>query len=377
MVKREIHKGLENITVAETRLSYIDGGAGELIIGGYPLSEIAGNATFEEMLYLLYNDELPTAEELTAFKRDLAAYRTLPEGTVEVVREAATAGIKPMAALRIGAATVGLDLDGENPERDKLVLVSRLPSIVAAYWRVRTGEDPLQPRDDLSHAGNYLYMLTGEEPTAAQVRGLETYLNTVIDHGLNASTFTARTIVSTESDLISAITGAIGCLKGPLHGGAPGPVLEMLLDMEASGDVEDHIRRTLEAGERLMGFGHRVYKVRDPRAQVLSEAAEQFYRTDGDSEFFDLAMRVEDKAVELLEEYKPGRQLNTNVEFYTAVLLHGIGIPHELFTPTFAIARSGGWTAHCMEQLSDNRLIRPTGKYVGDTDRTWVPFEER
>jgi|AntRauTorcE11897_2_1112592.scaffolds.fasta_scaffold00291_19 citrate synthase (EC 2.3.3.1) len=377
MSDEEIHRGLEDIVVGETNLSYIDGQQGELVIGGYPLSELATNATFEETLFLLYNDALPTEAELEDFRSELAQYRSVPDGTMDVVRAAAAAGSSPMDTLRMATASLSLDIEGEEPHRDKLVLVSRLPTIVAAYWRLRNGDEPVAPRDDLSHAANYLYMLTGEEPDPSEVRGLETYLNTVVDHGFNASTFTGRTIVSTDSDLYSAVTGAIGALKGPLHGGAPGPVLEMLLDIQASGDVEGAIREILEAGERLMGFGHRVYKVRDPRAEVLLTAAETFYEAGGDSAFFELAMEVEDVSVDLLAEHKPGRSLETNVEFYTAVLLHGVGIPKELFTPTFAIARAGGWTAHCLQQLDDNRLIRPRAKYVGEKDRTWTPLEDR
>jgi len=377
MSDEEIHRGLEDIVVGETNLSYIDGQQGELVIGGYPLSELATNATFEETLFLLYNDALPTEAELDGFSSEVAQYRSVPEGTMDVVRAAAAAGSSPMDTLRMATASLSLDMDGEEPHRDKLVLVSRLPTIVAAYWRLRNGDEPVAPREDLSHAANYLYMLTGEEPAPAEVRGLETYLNTVVDHGFNASTFTGRTIVSTDSDLYSAVTGAIGALKGPLHGGAPGPVLDMLLDIQESGDVEGSVRETLEAGERLMGFGHRVYNVRDPRAEVLSTAAETFYGAGGDSAFFELAMAVEDVSVDLLAEYKPGRNLETNVEFYTAVLLHGVGVPKELFTPTFAIARAGGWTAHCLQQLDDNRLIRPRSRYVGETDRTWTPLEDR
>jgi len=377
MSDEEIHRGLEDIVVGETDLSYIDGQQGELVIGGYPLAELATNASFEETLFLLYNDALPTEAELDGFCSELAQYRSVPEGTMDVVRAAAAAESSPMDTLRMATASLSLDMDGEEPHRDKLVVVSRLPTVVAAYWRLRNGDEPVDPREDLSHAANYLYMLTGEEPAPAEVRGLETYLNTVVDHGFNASTFTGRTIVSTDSDLYSAVTGAIGALKGPLHGGAPGPVLDMLLDIRERGDVEGAIRETLEAGDRLMGFGHRVYKVRDPRAEVLSTAAETFYEAGGDSAFFELAMAVEDVSVDLLAEYKPGRNLETNVEFYTAVLLHGVGIPQELFTPTFAIARAGGWTAHCLQQLDDNRLIRPRSRYIGETDRTWTPLEDR
>lgn len=377
MSDKRIQTGIEDVSAAETRLSKIDGDAGELVICGFSLSELAGTATFEETLYLLYNDELPTSAELTAFTEQLAAYRSLPQGSLDVLRAAAEAKTHPMDALRMGTAAATLDLDDEAPERDALALVARLPSIVASYWRFRNGFDHVEPQADLSHVGNYLYMLTGEFPTDARIRGLETYLNTVIDHGLNASTFTARTIVSTESDVVSAITGAIGALKGPRHGGAPQPVLDMLLELEASGDIDGHIRRLLADGERLMGFGHRVYRVRDPRAAVLSSAAEQFYQSDGDAAFFELATAVETQAVELLKEHKPDHKLQTNVEFYTAVLLHGIGIPSELFTPTFAVARVGGWTAHCLEQLADNRLIRPRATYTGETDRGWVPRNER
>lgn len=377
MTDTEIHKGLEGITVDTSRLSHIDGEAGELTIGGFSLSELAGNATYEETLYLLYNDELPDEDELQEFKNQLKQYRKLPEDCLNVVKAAGRANKDPMDALRMGSASINLDLEEDDPEKNKLALISRFPAVVAAYWRTRNGEDYIEPSDELSHAGNYIYMLTGEKPTDAQVRGLETYLNTVVDHGFNASTFTARTIVSTESDLVSAITGAVGALKGPLHGGAPGPVLNMLLEMQESGDVEGYIRDLLESGDRLMGFGHRVYNVRDPRAKVLSSAAEQFYEAADNSAFFDLAMEVEEKAVKLLEEFKPNLDIETNVEFFTAVLLHGIGIPSELFTTTFAVSRLGGWTAHSLEQLSDNRLIRPRSEYVGDKNRNWVPIKQR
>lgn len=378
MGDESMNRGLEGVTVAETCLSRVDGQVGELIIGGYPLAEITPNATFEETVYLLRHDRVPTADELRRFSDELATYRTVPDATLNVLREAAADDASAMDALRMGTAAASLGRD-EDAETDSLALVAQLPTIVAAYWRFRNGETPFDPREELSHAANYLYMLTGEEPTDAQTRGLETYLNSVVDHGLNASTFTARTIVSTESDVVSAITGAVGALKGPLHGGAPGPVLDMLHAIRESGDAASYLEDQLDAGERIMGFGHRVYEVRDPRAEVLSGAAEQFYRAEdgGDEAFFDLAKEIEATAVEVLEEQKPGRDLNTNVEFYTAVLLYGVGVPQELFTATFAASRVGGWTAHCREQLADNRLIRPRGEYVGETERTWTPLEER
>lgn len=203
------------------------------------------------------------------------------------------------------------------------------------------------------------------------VRRLETYLNTVVNHGLNASSFVARSIVSTESDLVSGVTGAVGSLKGPLHGGAPGPVLEMLRSVHESGDPEGYVRETLASGERLMGFGHRVYRTRDPRAAVLSTAAERFYTNSEDEAFFDTVREFESVAVDLLAEHKPDRPLETNVEFYTAALLYGVGVPRALFTPTFAVSRVGGWTAHCLEQLADNKMVRPMSVYTGDRDRAW------
>ncbi|WP_459192492.1 citrate synthase [Halosimplex sp. J119] len=372
-----LNRGLEGITVAETRLSDIDGEAGELTIGGFPVDELARAATYEESVYLLFHDRLPTAEELDEFRSDLAARREIGEEVRAVLRRAADEEKPGMDALRMGAAAANLGTGGEDPEADARRVIAVFPTIVATYWRYREGEEPVEPREDLRHAANYLYMLTGDEPDEPAVRGLETYLNTVVDHGLNASTFTARTVVSTESDVVSAATAAVGTLKGPLHGGAPGPVLDMLRTVHESGDPEGYVREKLEAGERLMGFGHRVYRVRDPRAAVLEAAASEFYEEAGDDDFFDSVRAFEEVAVDLLEEHKPGRRLDTNVEFYTAALLDGVGVPKELFTTTFAVSRVGGWTAHALEQLDDNRLIRPLSAYVGEHDRSWTPVDER
>jgi citrate synthase len=267
-----------------------------------------------------------------------------------------------MDALRMAIASLDLDL---APEQLEIGLVARTPTIIASYDRLRQGQVPLPPHSDLDHAANYLYMLHGQPPNPAQVRGLETYLNTVSDHGLNASTFTARIIISTDSDVVSAVTGAIGALKGPKHGGAPGPALDMVFEIGTAEQAEPYLRAKLDKGERLMGFGHRVYKVRDPRAVVLSQAAAEMYRAGGDMALYELAQVVEETAVRLLSEYKPGRNLQTNVEFYTALLLHGLGLPTDLFTPTFALGRMAGWIAHCREQQASNRLIRPLSRYVG------------
>ena len=338
-----VSQGLEGVVAAETAISMVDGERGELIIRGYPVEELAPNATFEQTVEILGVAEFLNAE------------REIPNIAYEVLRAAAERKDDSMDALRAAAGVSGAPL-------------TMFPTIVAAYSRLLHDRDPIAPRKDLGHAANYLYMLDGQMPSAERVRGLETYLNTVVDHGLNASTFTARVITSTGSDLVSAIVGAVGALKGPLHGGAPGPALDMVFEIGDASRAEEVLRRKIEAGERLMGFGHRVYKVRDPRADVLAAAAERLL---GGNPLYDLAKSVERTAIRLLEEYKPGRRLQTNVEFYTALLLHGLGLETPLFTPTFAISRVAGWIAHCMEQKKTGRLIRPQSVYVGPRGLKW------
>lgn len=363
--------GLEGVIAAETKLSRVDGQKGELIIGGYPLEAMASRATFEEVVYLLWHGSRPTAAELAAFSGRLAEKRPVPAATIELLRAVAAQRKPMMDALRIAAGTVDLDRPDQDHTETAETMLARLPTAVAAYARLLQGEEPVDPDQTLSHAANYLYMLSGETPSAARVRGLETYLNTVIDHGLNASTFTARVIIATQSDMASAVVGAIGALKGPLHGGAPGPALDMVFEIGAAERAEGYLREKIERGERLMGFGHRVYKVRDPRAEVLGQAAKMMFEADGDMALYNLVLAVEETAVRLLAEYKPGRNLQTNVEFYTALLLHGLGLPTDIFSPTFAIARTGGWLAHCFEQLGTGRLIRPKASYVGDVRPEW------
>ena len=369
-----IHSGLDGVVAATTRLSGVDGAAGELIIAGFPLETIAPNATFEEMLYLLWHDALPDRATLAHFTADLAAQRALSPLTLSVIEAAAQRRTDPMDVLRMATST--LENAGDD-QQTALRLVAQMPSIVAAYWRLRNGESVVAPHSELGHAANYLLMLRGEQPSAEQTRALETYLNTVVDHGLNASTFTARVIISTQSDLVSAIVGAIGALKGPLHGGAPGPALDMVFEIGSADRAETVLREKLARGERLMGFGHRVYKVRDPRAEVLAQAAAQLFAADGDQRLYELVTHVERTAIRLLAEHKPGRNLQTNVEFYTALLLHGLDLPTELFTPTFTVSRVAGWIAHCFEQQAVGRLIRPQSIYTGTKDRTWVGLDER
>src|SRR5262245_13980354 len=371
-------KGLEGVVAATTQLSHVDGERGELIIAGFPVGELGDRATFEETTWLLWHGALPSARQLQAFRAALAVSRALPRTTIDLLRECARHRLDAMDALRMAAGTISLEeADGAGFDQPALRIVAQFPTIVAAFWRLRGEDEPIAPRADLDHAANFLYMLTGQTPNPEQVRGLETYLNTVVDHGLNASTFTARIITSTGSDLVSAIVGAIGALKGPLHGGAPGPALDMVLEIGDASRAEAMLRRKIEAGEKLMGFGHRVYKVRDPRADVLAAAAERMYTRAGDMSLYRLARAVEATAIRLLDEYKPGRRLQTNVEFYTALLLHGLGFDTALFTPTFAISRVSGWIAHAFEQRRANRIIRPQSEYTGPRDQQWIPLPDR
>ena len=376
--------GLEGVVAAHTSISSVDGAKGELIIRGFAVEELAPRATFEETVYLLWHDALPDARTLERFRGELAARRPLDGHTVELLKVASKRRVHPMDALRMACGSLVSSADASSGadrvaavRQDTLRLVAAFPTMIAAYHRLLEGHEPVAPRADLSHAGNFLYMLSGEEAPAGFVRALDTYWNTVSDHGLNASTFAARVIVSTESDVISAVTGGVGALKGPLHGGAPGPALDLVFEIGSADRAESVLREKLEHGERLMGFGHRVYRTRDPRADVLGAAAERLFETAGDRRLYELARAVEATALRVLREHKPDRVLQTNVEFYTALVLHGIGFPTSLFTPAFAAGRVAGWTAHCLEQIASNRLFRPQSVYVGARDRRWVPAGER
>ena len=363
-------RGLDGVVAAQTRLSHVDGQAGELIIGGYALKELAGHVSFEAAAHLLWVGGLPTAEALAVLGRRLAALRPLPSETMRVIRAATAA--PPIDALRMACATLSLDLadpDGITPPADvaaATMLTARFPTIVAAHARLGRGLEPVPPRSDLPHAANVLYMVQGKEPDPVAARALDTYWVTVIDHGMNASTFTGRVIASTRSDMVSAVTGAIGALKGPLHGGAPGPVLDMLQEIGAADRAEGWVRNELAAGRRIMGFGHRVYKVRDPRAEVLSAVADAMSSAHLENRgLFDLARAVEQTVLRVLEEVKPGRNLRTNVEFYTALVLQSLGLEPRSFVATFACGRVAGWCAHVIEQHAEDHLIRPQSQYIG------------
>ena len=364
-----VHEGLEGVIATRTRLSRVDGEAGQLTIAGYAVGDVAPRVPFEAMAHLLLEDRLPSAGELASFRRAIAAERALGAGTLALLRDAARARVAPIDALRLGVASL---VGGEvTPVR----LLGALPAIAAAYARLLDGREPLPVDPELSSSESFLYGLLGERVAPARARALDTYWNTVCDHGLNASTFSARVIASTGSDLGSAIEGALGALKGPLHGGAPGPALDALAALRAAGgDLAAQTRawaeREIASGRRLMGFGHRIYKVRDPRAEVLERAAEQLL--EGTSWLAD-ARQHEAAVLSVLARLKPGRRIATNVEFYTALLLHGLGLSTGWFTPVFALGRLAGWLAHVREQVASGRLIRPESLYVGAEHRRLAP----
>ena len=377
----ELHPGLAGVYLSTTRTSRVDGEQGSLVIAGFAVEDIAPKASFEAMSLLLWTGELPDEATLKAFRQDLRSRRELSPLTLDILRQAVERQVPAMDALRMAAGTFDWHPDPEpgTPRVDAtaLALLARMPMAVAAYERLRRGLSPLSVQDEpegLSYAGAFLYHLDGREPSPARVRALDTYLNTVVDHGLNASTFTARVIVSTQAELPAAIVGAIGALSGPLHGGAPGPALDLVLEIARPENAEPVLRKKLASGERLMGFGHRVYKVRDPRAWVLAQAAEALFEAgegQGGRELFALAKEVESVAIRVLDELKPGRRLRTNVEFYTALLLHGLGLRSDLFSAVFAVARTTGWIAHAREQVEEGRLIRPRLLYRGPVGRAY------
>jgi len=369
-------RGLDGVVAVRTRLSHVDGRNGVLITAGYELRELAGRVTFEEAAYLLWTGRLPNPAESEVVSREIAALRSIPEGTIRVIREAAIRGASPIDTLRMACSTLSLDVASPSDVSRHTdistakMLVARFPTIVAAHTRAVAGQEPIAPRADLSLAANFLYMLSGTEPDPVMARALDTYWVTVIDHGMNASTFTARVIASTRSDMVSAVTGAIGALKGPLHGGAPGPVLDMLIDIRTAENADGWVRRELAAGRRIMGFGHRIYKVRDPRAEVLAQVAEEMAGAVlHDRKLFELAREVETTVLRVLDEVKPGRNLKTNVEFYTALVLQSIGLRPPTFVATFACGRCAGWCAHVIEQHAEDHLIRPQSEYIGPYDR--------
>ena len=363
-------RGLEGVAVAETSVGDVRGEEGFFHYRGYDATELARHCNFEQVWHLLMVGELPNPEELAAFHRTTAAMRTLPDRVPEALAAvAALPGYTPLGALRsavsVTAAALGcqpvLDLSSEQVREDALRMCSLVPVLLMHTHRLHQGLEPVAPDPDLDYATNFLWMLTAERPKPEHARALEQYLILTMDHGFNASTFTARVITSTGSDMGSALTGAIGALAGPLHGGAPSRALAMLDAIGTPDRAEEYLRQEINAGHRLMGFGHRVYKTDDPRSTLLREVA----TTTVGGEQVEFARRVEETALRVLNELKPGRRLYTNVEFYAGVVMNSAGVPRDMFTPTFACSRTAGWTAAIAEQAANNRLIRPSAIYIG------------
>ncbi len=373
-------KGLAGITAAQSTLSRVDGLNGELIYRGYNILELGRKASFEEVVYLLWNGDLPTQHQLDAFKAAMAAKRTLPT-SAETVMKQIPHEAHPMAVLRTIVSYLGTidptadDISLEAAHRKALLLTSVMPTIVAAWERIRNGEEPVAPRTDLSHAANFLYMLTGKEPEANAVRATDAYLVLLADHGFNASTFASRVTTGTLADMYSAVTTGIGTLKGASHGGANQKAMEQFIDAAQRGDIEAWFSETREAGKRIMGIGHRVYKVEDPRAKILRPMAEDLAKTSGQGEWYEIAAEIESLARS--DQFFIDRNLYPNVDYYSAVVLYMLGIPVDQFTPLFAMSRVAGWTAHVLEQLADNRLIRPKAEYVGPVDLDFVEIADR
>jgi citrate synthase len=367
-------KGLDGVVVATTNISHVFGEEGRLVYRGYEINQLAARATYEEVCYLLWNGRLPNRAELDQLNRQMRSQRELPEAAMVALR-GLPRSTGPMDALRTVASAAGaaLPIDGTPTYEQAVALTARFPTMVAAFSRHRNGQQPVAPHPSLGHAANYLYMLTGEMPAENHVKSLDTYLVLLADHGMNASTFTARVIASTESDLASCVVGGIGALKGPLHGGAPQLVMDMLDEIGSADNIKPWIDAALNSNRKLMGFGHRVYRTTDPRAEILREMA----RNASTPEFFALARGTEEYAIRVLNERKPERRLYTNVEFYSATVLNSVGLQRDLFPPTFAVSRVAGWTAHILEQLIGNRLIRPQSEYAGPQGLQFVPVDQR
>lgn len=351
--------GLEGIYVADSSLTRVDGEAGSLLLRGFPIDSLAGERSFTAITHLLWRGESATKADEAELGGRLglaraAAFELLPRLGDALHRE------NGMDALRAGLSHVS----AENGGGDPILGVGAVATFAAAWLRIRSGAAPIAPDPDAPHAADYLRMALGEADPAA-ARAIDAYLSTVIDHGMNASTFAARVVTSTGSDMISALVAGLGALKGPLHGGAPGPVLDMLDAIGDAAKAESWLRGELAQGRRIMGMGHRVYRVRDPRAAVLERQARLLAEDPGRRQRIELARAVEASAEAILRERYPARRLRANVEFYTALVLEAVGLPRVAFTPTFAVGRVAGWCAHIAEQRREGRLIRPRARYVG------------
>jgi citrate synthase len=371
--------GLRDVVVAETELGDVRGEEGFYHYRQYSAIEVASRRSFEDAWHLLFYGDLPGPARRAAFAEEVSALRSLPgpvAAALPLVARASAgggslAGLRSAVSLLAAAERFGpsMDADAGTLRRQALRVSAVVPTIVAGLYRVSHGLEPLDPRPDLGHAANYLYLLRGVEPSPEEARAVEQYLTLTIDHGFNASTFAARVVASTGADLGSAVVAAIGALSGPLHGGAPSRALDTLDAIGSPERAEEWVRAAIASGEKIMGFGHAVYRTEDPRSRLLRQVAEGL-----GGPLVDFAEQVEATVLRLLAELKPGRGLYTNVEFYAGVVMDRCGLPRELFTPTFACSRTVGWCAQILEQASHNRLIRPSARYVGPTPPEPLPL---
>jgi citrate synthase len=363
-----VSKGLDDVVVGKSEVSWVGGLTGDLVYRGFDVRSLVPGVPYESIVHLLLYGDPPSEDPSAEVVRALKAHRQ-PSPAAEQVVDALAPSLPPLEALRTILSALGDGSFDYPPNLDEgFRLIAQTPVLLARFVRRARGERPVPPRPELAHAANYLWMLTGEEAPPEHVRALEGYLCLLADHGMNASTFALRVAVSTQSDLISAATAALATLKGPLHGGAPSRVSEMLDAIGTPERAEGWVRERLARREVLFGFGHRAYKTEDPRGLVLHRIA----KSVADPARFELAERVEHAALKGLREARPNARLFTNVEYYSALVLEAVGLPREMFTPTFAVARTAGWTAHALEQASDNRLIRPEVEYVGPAKgRAW------
>ncbi|MET0959226.1 MAG: citrate/2-methylcitrate synthase [Psychrobacillus psychrotolerans] len=351
-------KGLKDVVAVHTKIAAVDGDIGELRYRGILVDKLVSTKSFEELATFIWTGEIGAAKD---FKMN--HYRELP-AHIKAVIDVLPKEVSLMDAMRTAISAFAHPSFKVMPiEEQAVILTAGLPMIVARHYRNQLGLPIIEANNDLSHTANYLWMLTGEVPSEVQVEALETYLKLTIEHGLNASTFAARVTISTESDLTAAITSALGTMKGPLHGGAPSGVITMLNEFKDTTQIRTKVKNKIENGEKIMGFGHRIYKTEDPRSIILREKCSELQGKDA---WLDIATIAEKEIIELLAEYKPGRKLYTNVEYYAAAIMRSINMPSELFTPTFSVARIVGWTAHAMEQLEDNTIFRPQSIYVGE-----------
>jgi citrate synthase len=381
----ELHKGLEGVLVAESALSYIDGSVGKLVYRGYDIDDLARGASYEEVLHLLWHGHLPDSEELDAFESKMADERAVDDTVLDALAGLAEDDEWPMAALRSGVSMLsaydpewGASLrDREAARRKGRRITAKIPTLLAAYDRLRRGEEPIEPRTDLSLAANFLYMLTGEVPDDAAAEAMDQALVLHADHGLNASTFTAMVVASTFADMFSSVTAGVGALSGPLHGGANQDVMELFFEIEEAGaDPVDYVTNKQEEEDwRVPGYGHRVYDVKDPRAKILEQRAKELSEASGDTTYYDYAKAIEHFFTE--EKGLTERGIAPNVDFFSGTVYHQLGIPVDMYTPIFAMSRAGGWIGHVLEYQEENRLIRPRGRYVGPEDSEFVPLDER